>query len=415
MRFQYQLLYLYYTKAAGRTLQAGSDKVLHLPRSRRNCMATGKSPRPHPLFVYLLLLHLAALAVVTFIAYIASITRSGCNVSSNSSSSTTGIVDTTQKCTLFERISSFLQHNASYIQAIHTHLSQNIVMIALLVFRPFLMAMVWSALVSRTLTLKNFRRNIDLVNSPGLGYLTNYIEKHPPPWSFPVIFVITISILSQLSTFAVSPVYRPHYGPYSTDVVIVNGGGIDSTIPTVFDSYDAATPKGVTIGKTLVSGMALANTGVPTSSTYLDLLPFIPPKSIQAIWYGTVNTVVARSSLDCSSAAATNLTNNNITNLLVLDPSSYFAPNGSVRWASPHPSFVGQDLGALGNEPQLVAVYLNGSYVAGSGFVIGNASVIFVAANGTMEGAQLTINSPNPTSRIRSEIGRASCRERVWR
>ena len=264
------------------------------------------------------------------------------------------------------------------------------------------MAMVWSALVSRTLTLKNFRRNIDLVNSPGLGYLTNYIEKHPPPWSFPVIFVITISILSQLSTFAVSPVYRPHYGPYSTDVVIVNGGGIDSTIPTVFDSYDAATPKGVTIGKTLVSGMALANTGVPTSSTYLDLLPFIPPKSIQAIWYGTVNTVVARSSLDCSSAAATNLTNNNITNLLVLDPSSYFAPNGSVRWASPHPSFVGQDLGALGNEPQLVAVYLNGSYVAGSGFVIGNASVIFVAANGTMEGAQLTINSPNPTSRIRS-------------
>jgi len=38
----------------------------------------------------------------------------------------------------------------------------------------------------------------------------------------------------------------------------------------------------------------------------------------------------------------------------------------------------------------------------GSGFVTGNASVIFAAANGTMEGAQLTINSPNPTSRIRS-------------
>jgi len=171
-------------------------------------------------------------------------------------------------------------------------------------------------------------------------------------------------------------------------------------MPTFFDSFDAATPKGVTIGKTLVSGMAVANIGVPTSSTYLDLLPFIPPKSIQAVWDGNVNTVVARSLLDCSSSVATNLTNNNITNLLVLDPSSYFAPNGSVKWANPHPSFVGEELGALGNELQLVAVYLNGSYVVGSGFVTGNASVIFAAANGTMEGAQLTINSPNPTSRI---------------
>ena len=364
-------------------------------------MATGKSPGPQPLFIYLLLLHLVALAVITFIAYVASSTRSDCNVSS-SSSSTTGIVDTAQKCTLFERISSFLRHNASYIQAIHTHLSQNIVMMALIIYKPFLTAMVWSALASRTLTLENFRRNIDLVHSPGLGYLANYIKKHPPALSFPVIFVVTISILSQLSTFAVSPVYRPHQGPYSTNATIVNGGGIDSTMPTFFDSFDAATPKGVTIGKTLVSGMAVANIGVPTSNTYLDLLPFIPPKSIQAIWDGNVNTVVARSSLDCSSSAATNLTNNNITNLLVPDPSSYFAPNGSVRWANPHPSFVGENLGALGNEPQLVAVYLNGSYMVGSGFVTGNASVIFAAANGTMEGAQLTITSPNPTSRIRS-------------
>ena len=264
------------------------------------------------------------------------------------------------------------------------------------------MAMVWSALASSTLTLKNFRRNIDLVNSPGLGYLANYIEKHPPALSFPVIFVITISILSQLSAFAVSPVYRPHQGPHSTNAIIVNGGGIDSTIPTFFNSFVAATPKGVTIGKALVSEMSVANIGVPISSTYLDLLPFIPPESIQAIWHGTVNTVVARSSLDCGSSAAADLTNNNITNLLVLDPSSYFAPNGSIKWASPHPSFVGNDLGALGNEPQLVAVYLNGSYVVGSGFVTGNASVIFAAANGTMVGAQLTIDSPNPTSRIRS-------------
>jgi hypothetical protein len=262
--------------------------------------------------------------------------------------------------------------------------------------------MVWSALERRTLTLKNFRRNIDLVNSPGLLYLVNYVEKRPPALSFPVIFVVVITILSQLSTFAVSPIYRPHRGPYSTNAIIVNGGGVDSAMLAFFDSFNTPTPKGVIIGKTLVSGMAVANIGVPTSSTYLDLLPFIPLKSIQAIWYGTVNTVVARSSIDCSSSAATDLTNNNITSLLVLDPSSYFAPNGSVRWASPHPSFVGNDLGALGNEPQLVAVYVNGSYVVGSGFVTGNASVIFAAANGTMEGAQLTISSSNPTSRIRS-------------
>jgi hypothetical protein len=287
------------------------------------------------------------------------------------------------------------------MQAIHAHLSQNIVTLALLVCKPSLMAMVWSALVSRTLTLQNFQRSIGLANSPGFTYLTNYIKKHPPPLSFPVIFVIVISMLSQISTFAVSPIYRPHLGPYSTNAIVVNGGGVDSTMTTYFDPFSAATPKGVTIGKTLVSGMAVANIGVPTSRTYLDLLPFIPPESIQAIWHGVVNTVVARSSLDCSSSAATDLTNN-ITNLLVLDPSSYFAPNGSVQWASPHPYFAGENLGALGNEPELIAVYLNGSYVVGSGFVTGNASVIFAAANGTMEGAQFTIHSPNPTSRIRS-------------
>ena len=74
-------------------------------------------------------------------------------------------------------------------------------------------------------------------------------------------------------------------------------------------------------------------------------------------------------------------------------------PNGRD---CPHPSFMGNDLGALANEPQLIAVYLNGSYVVGSGFVTGNASVIFAAANGTMVGAQFTINSLNPMSRIRS-------------
>src|SRR5882762_2783244 len=213
-------------------------------------MATGKSasPRPQYLFVYLLALHLAALAVITFIAYVSSTTRSDCNMSSasNSSSSTsTGIVETAQKCTLFEQISSFLQHNTSYIQALHTHLCQNIVMIALLLFKPFLTAMVWSALERRTLTLKNFRRNIDLVNSPGLLYLVNYVEKRPPTLSFPVIFVVVITILSQLSTFAVSPIYRPHRGPYSTNAIIVNGGGVDSAMLAFFDSFNTPTPKGV--------------------------------------------------------------------------------------------------------------------------------------------------------------------------
>jgi hypothetical protein len=100
-------------------------------------------------------------------------------------------------------------------------------------------------------------------------------------------------MLSQISTFAVSPIYRPHLGPYSTNAIVVNGGGVDSTMTTYFDPFSAATPKGVTIGKTLVSGMAVANIGVLTSSTYyLDLLPFIPPNSTQAIWHGIINTVI---------------------------------------------------------------------------------------------------------------------------
>src|SRR6267154_2860924 len=108
--------------------------------------------------VYLLVLHLAALALITFIVYVASSTKSNCNLS------ITGIV-TASKCTIFERISSFIYNRQSYIQSIHTHVCQNIVTLALFVFTPSVLGMVWSGLMGGTLTVKNFRRNIDLVNS----------------------------------------------------------------------------------------------------------------------------------------------------------------------------------------------------------------------------------------------------------
>ncbi|KAF8999801.1 hypothetical protein BDQ17DRAFT_1360402 [Cyathus striatus] len=209
--------------------------------------------------------------------------------------------------------------------------------------------------------------------------------------------------MSQGFTFMVSPIYQTHKAPFSTQVRIINGGGIDTTVYALFDSWDAPTPRGIIAGQSLISGRALANIGVPLNQSYLDPLVFIPKNSTQAIWYGQIDTVAVRPFLDCDLTAATNLTQAwTLPVLLVnVDPSTFFGANGSVGWAKPHPTFAGLQMGALGNEPSLAVVYLNASSFSGPGFVSGNASVIFFAANGTITGAQQRINTPEPSSRIK--------------
>jgi hypothetical protein len=54
------------------------------------------------------------------------------------------------------------------------------------------------------------------------------------------------------------------------------------------------------------------------------------------------------------------------------------------------------------NDPQVSAIYLNTTTAVQPGAVQAQTTIIFLAANGTIEGSQQQITSPEPTSRIQS-------------
>jgi hypothetical protein len=111
-----------------------------------------------------------------------------------------------------------------------------------------------------------------------------------------------------------------------------------------------------------------------------------------------VKAVSVRNVLDCSPSAPERLS---ITaqHLVTLDD-SYFGINQEQN--NTQPIFVGQALGSLTNDPTISVVYLNQTTAFTSGTVQAQTSVIFLAVNGTMEGAQHTLISPDPTAQITS-------------
>jgi hypothetical protein len=110
-----------------------------------------------------------------------------------------------------------------------------------------------------------------------------------------------------------------------------------------------------------------------------------------------IETVSASNSLDCGSSAPLRLSNNS-QDVVTIDP-TYFSSNQTSQ-NSISPSFAGQILGMITNDPQMATVYLNSAVTIAPGSVEAQTSIIFLAANGTLEGAQLRITSPDPTSRI---------------
>jgi hypothetical protein len=354
----------------------------------------------------LLWLSLGSLAVITAMALVASSTRSDCTLVVPLIPSITNITVASTKCALKENISAVVYHHLSYFQSAHITFIRAIATFSLLVFQPSLLAMAWSALESSVrsttgvqepaMKMSAFEHAFGLVNSPALipSVLYTKASRSVTPH---VTFVLVVSVLSLLSPIAVSPVYRSHQGAYNVTASVVNGGGVGPTPSPSFNFGDIV-PGGIVAGRAYVNAAAITNNSIKPATFNISVIPFIPRNSIQATWNMQIETVAARNSYDCGPSALMRLSNSSQD--IVIIPPSYFGSNQSSETASP--SFANISLGFIPNDPQVAIVYLNSNVTTGPGSVEAQTSIIFLAVNGTIEGAQQTITSPDPTSRIES-------------
>ncbi|KZP18861.1 hypothetical protein FIBSPDRAFT_956023 [Athelia psychrophila] len=324
-------------------------------------------------------LAMLVLAVLTYIAAIASSARSD--------------------CALFNALTPESYSNIA--PSVHIIVIRVIGTLSLLVFRPSLTAMVWSALQTFTgttgkpsLRLGAFQAGVGLSAFPDLISAALYTaESRTLPLK--VTFVLLVSILSLLSPLAVSPIYRPHVGPYPVDATLNVGGGVGPDCPSTYDTYNLV-PGGVSTGRALLGAGILMSIPVFPNTFNDSVAPFFSMEAMDEIWYAEVDMVVARNTVDCSASAPARL--NSTAPVVALDMPNYFAPKGGFNYT--YPTFLGQNLGAIPNDPQMSAVYLNSTVRVQPGSVAAETSVVFLGANSTLEGAQQTITSPTATARI---------------
>jgi hypothetical protein len=247
-----------------------------------------------------------------------------------------------------------------------------------------------------TMKMDALQNGVDLANSPGLQPAVLYIIASRTI-NQPVFQVILISILSLISPLALSPVHQPHEGPHSVTTNIVIGGGTGQNVSRTYNPADFVS-RGEVAGRAIINTATAMMTPIPLLSFDISAAPFIPQDTIRAIWKAQVQTVVARNSIDCGSSAPSRLTSSQ--DIVNLDRQKYFAAKRvAVRGLSP--SISGKVIGVFTNDPQMSAVYLNTTTSVQPGAVQAQSSIIFLAANGTLEGAQQRITSPEPTARIK--------------
>ncbi|KAF7975497.1 hypothetical protein HWV62_9421 [Athelia sp. TMB] len=343
------------------------------------------------------------LAFLTYIAVTASVARSDCAVfqvlTPESYSNVT--LNGSAACTFANSLSRTVYNHSSYFQSTHIIIIRLIGTLSLLALRPSLTAMIWSALQTFTATNRAptlrfgaFQTGVGLAASPALIPAALY-AKESCTLPFKVVFVLIVSILSLLSPLAVSPIYRPHAGPHAANVTLDVGAGVGPDCPADYEA-GATIPQGISAGRTLLGAQILMGIAVAPNTFNAHIAPFFSMDAITEIWYAEVDMVIARNSLDCSASAPARL--NSTAPIVILDTAKYFMPDGAVGGSTPNIS--GLELGYLTNDPQVSAVYLGSNSTTGPGWVTGETSVIFIAANGTLEGAQQTIKSPEATSRI---------------
>ena len=365
-----------------------------------------------PIFqVAILWLAVILLGVITEIAYVASSTRADCG-KINRSTSMSLIINffRSDTCTIKERISTLVHGQSSYFQSAHIIIVHAIAGVALTLFKPSLSAMIWSTLESSefrttgtpvpTMAMGALDNGVLLTNSPGFWPAILYVRasrsiNHPMT---PIFLVILISILSLISPLALSPVYRPRQGPYSIMANISIGGGVGTQVSSSLNLTDYVS-QGQVAGRAIINSATALKTPIPLLSFDISAAPFIPQDTVQAIWEAKVETVVAYNSIDCGPSAPSRFTRSQDIVSFGQGSQSYFAAQGARFYINP--SFAGQTMGALTNEPMISAVYLNTTTSVRPGAVQAQSSIIFLAANGTLEGAQQRITSPEPTARIK--------------
>ncbi|KZP18830.1 hypothetical protein FIBSPDRAFT_955998 [Athelia psychrophila] len=355
------------------------------------------------LFILALWLAVVVLAIFTAITYIAFYGRLDCTsftAASNTSYSTITIAGGAN-CTFQDNLAETVHKHSSYFQSAHIIIIRFIGTLALLVYRPSLTAMMWSALQTGPagvplLRVDAFQEAVGLSSSPALLPAALYV-KASRTLPFKVVFVLLVSILSLLSPLGVSPIYRPHTRPYPVNATLEVGGGVDTPTSPDYDN-NVYIPGGVSTGRGLLAAGVLM--GIPIFPNTFDVrvAPFLSMATVNEIWSAEIDTIVARNTVDCGASALARL--NSTVPVVALNMSDYFAPDG--YFYNGYPTFLGKPLGRITNDPQMSAVYLNSAISEQPGSVAVETSVIFLGANVILEGAQQTIISPNPTARIAS-------------
>lgn len=332
------------------------------------------------------------LTIITSISLISTFVRSDCRAASVPSHNFTAAfdVDPTTSCSLAELISSMVLENISYFQSFHAIAFQASVTFSLLVFKPVLRAFVWSSLNTEKETklpsLRLLRNRIQLSTSPGLvsGLADSWTSRYLTSTTSLVIF---FSILSTIIPIAISPIYREHAGALPGYINIRLGGGVGLNAPPVYRP-DEWSPDGLLAGRALVNSATLANTSLSSFSYSPTVLPFLDLTQIPKIASATIETVVAYQSLDCGPSAPLRY---GTPNQLVSISSDYWIE--SVRAANI--SVGGLPIGLIQNDPRVSALYFNGTTVSSPGWTNSTSSVVLLAANGTIDGAQQRIVAPS--------------------
>ena len=342
-------------------------------------------------------LTIICLSIITFITLTGTLVRSDCEaIPSRNITAVTDIND----CSTTERISNVLLRNASYLQSVQTIVFQVFVAASFIVYQPALRALVWSSLetenTSRALSLSSLNSRIQLSSSPGLiPGVTDILTSRRLTRNSG--FVIFLGILSLIIPILISPIYRMRNGSLSGgNLNMAVGGGIGLVTADVWDPA-ARSAEGITAGRALLNSAVITNKTLSTYSYAPTVNPFFDISQAPKIAKATIQTVAAYQSVDCGSDAPARFVPGNTPGQLVNITTTNVSATASfwdnqVRQGTV--SAGGLIIGQITNDPHVSAFYLGGTNSTGPGWVNATTSVVFLAANGTIEGAQQNIAAP---------------------
>jgi hypothetical protein len=368
------------------------------------------SPLKFTLSLVCLRLTLICLLTITALTLIGTFVRSDCKPIP---SLNIPAVIYRDACSTPERISNVLLRNASFLQSLHTVIFQVFVAASLIVFQPALRALMWSSLetddTSRALSLASLNNHIQLSASPGLfpGVADVWISRRLTRNAAVVIF---LSVLSVVIPIAISPIYHMRTGSMQGGSIEMSvGGGVDLPTTAVWDPA-ARTPEGVTAGRALLHSAAIMNQKLTSFSYSPTVIPFLDITQIPKIAKATIQTVVAYQSVDCGASAPARFapagTPGQLVSVTATNPNTSFwdtvTQQGTV-------SVGGNAIGKITNDPHVSAFYLGATNTTAPGWVNATSSVVFLAANGTLEGAQQSIVAPQGSNTRITNIDVLAC------